>query len=254
MDLTGASAIVTGGAGGFGSATVQRLVEAGAKVVIADLADERANALAAELGDSVRYVRTDVTSDESVDAAIAVAKELGELRAAVIVHGGAAGGPPSRILNREGKTYPTSHFAKTIDIYLTASFRVLSKVAEAMATYEPKDSGQRGVIIHTASIAGFEGQVGQSSYSAAKGGIIGLNLTAARDLAPVGIRVMSIAPGVMLTPAYGDVTPEALQERFKIPNPKRPGIPDEYARLALHIIDNDYLNGHVIRLDAALRF
>lgn len=123
-----------------------------------------------------------------------------------------------------------------------------------MAKNEPLDSGQRGVIVTTASIAGYEGKTGQTDYSAAKGGVIGMNLTAARDLSPVGVRVMCIAPGVMMTPPYGNVTEEALQERFGVPNPKRPGRPDEYAALAEHIITTDFLNGAVIRLDGALRF
>jgi NAD(P)-dependent dehydrogenase (short-subunit alcohol dehydrogenase family) len=252
MDLTGASAIVTGGAGGFGSATVRRLVDAGARVVIADLAEEKATALATELGDAVRFVKTDVTSEESVGAAIAAAAELGPLRVAVVVHGGPAAG--ARVLNRAGETYGLDVFRRTIEIFLTGTFNVLSQAAKQMATNEPLDSGQRGVVITTASIAGFEGQPGQSDYSAAKGGVIGLNLTAARDLAPLGIRVMCIAPGTFLTPAYPD--PVAAEAAFgpTVPNPKRMGRADEYAQLALQIVENDYLNGEVIRIDGALRF
>jgi NAD(P)-dependent dehydrogenase (short-subunit alcohol dehydrogenase family) len=252
MDLTGASTIVTGGAGGFGSATVRRLVAAGARVVIADLAEDKATALATELGDAVRYVKTDVTSEESVTAAVAAAAELGPLRVAVVVHGGPAAG--ARILNRAGETYGLEVFRRTIDIFLTGTFNVLSQAAKQMATNEPLDSGQRGVVITTASIAGFEGQPGQSDYSAAKGGVIGLNLTAARDLAPLGIRVMCIAPGTFLTPAYTD--PVAAEATFgpTVPNPKRMGRADEYAQLALQIAENDYLNGEVIRIDGALRF
>jgi len=253
MDLKDVSAIVTGGAGGFGAATVRRLVGAGAKVVIADLAEDRGKALADELGEAARFVSTDVTDEESVAAAIAAAGELGPLRVAVIVHGGPAAG--ARILNRQGERYPLATFRKTVDVFLTGTFNVLSQVAEAIAKTEPTASDQRGVIITTASIAGFEGQPGQSDYSAAKGGVIGLNLTAARDLAPVGIRVMSIAPGVFLTPAYR-LSPEEAQARFgpMVPNPKRMGDPDEYAHLALTIAENDYLNGEVIRIDGALRF
>lgn len=253
MDLKDVSAIVTGGAGGFGAATVRRLVGVGAKVVIADLAEDRGKALADELGESARFVSTDVTDEESVAAAIAAAGELGPLRVAVIVHGGPAAG--ARILNRQGERYPLATFRKTVDVFLTGTFNVLSQVAEAIAKTEPLASDQRGVIITTASIAGFEGQPGQSDYSAAKGGVIGLNLTAARDLAPVGIRVVSIAPGVFLTPAYR-VSPEEAQARFgpMVPNPKRMGDPDEYAHLALTIAENDYLNGEVIRIDGALRF
>jgi NAD(P)-dependent dehydrogenase (short-subunit alcohol dehydrogenase family) len=253
MDLKDVSAIVTGGAGGFGAATVRRLVGAGAKVVVADLAEDRGKALADELGEAARFVSTDVTDEESVAAAIAAAGELGPLRVAVIVHGGPAAG--ARILNRQGERYPLATFRKTVEVFLTGTFNVLSQVAEAIAETEPTASDQRGVVITTASIAGFEGQPGQSDYSAAKGGVIGLNLAAARDLAPVGIRVMSIAPGVFLTPAYR-LSPEEAQARFgpMVPNPKRMGDPDEYAHLALTIAENDYLNGEVIRIDGALRF
>lgn len=253
MDLTGASAIVTGGAGGFGEATVRRLVAAGARVVIADLAEERGKLLADDLGESAIFVSTDVTSDDSVDAAIRAAEDLGSLRVAVVVHGGPAAG--KRIVNREGKAYPAATFARTIDIFLTGTYRVLSKSAAAMSQNVPLDSGQRGVVITTASIAGYEGQVGQSDYSAAKGGVIGLNLTAARDLAPVGVRVMCIAPGTFFTPAYGMAEEEAQAKWGPgVPNPKRMGHADEYASLALQIVQNDYLNGETIRIDGAQRF
>jgi NAD(P)-dependent dehydrogenase (short-subunit alcohol dehydrogenase family) len=252
MDLSNASAVVTGGAGGFGEATVRRLVEAGAKVVIADLAAEKGKKLAEDLGDSVRFVETDVLSEESVAAAISAATELAPLRVAVIVHGGPAAG--KRIIGRDGTRYPLATFRRTVEVFLTGTFNVLSQAAEAMAATEPLDSDQRGVIISTASIAGFEGQAGQSDYSAAKGGVIGLNLTAARDLAPLGIRTMVIAPGTFLTPAYPD--PVAAEQHFgpTVPNPKRMGRPDEYAQLAMQIIQNDYLNGETIRIDGALRF
>ncbi|GAB3715541.1 SDR family NAD(P)-dependent oxidoreductase [Nocardiopsis oceani] len=253
MELANASVIVTGGAGGFGEATVRRLAAAGMKVVIADLAEDRGKALADDLGEGVRFMSTDVTSEESVNAAVAAASELGPLRVAVIVHGGPAAG--ARVINRKGEPYPVETFRRTQEIFLTGTFNVLSKAAAAMAKTEELDSGQRGVVITTASIAGFEGQVGQSDYSAAKGGVIGLNLTAARDLSPLGIRVMSIAPGTFFTPAYG-MSQEEAEARFAsgIPNPKRMGRTDEYARLAEHIAENDYLNGEVIRIDAALRF
>ncbi|SHN40008.1 SDR family NAD(P)-dependent oxidoreductase [Cryptosporangium aurantiacum] len=252
MDLTSASAVVTGGAGGFGAATTRRLVAAGARVVIADLAEDRAETLVKELGDAVRFVKTDVTSEESVAAAIVAAAELGPLRVAVVVHGGPAAG--ARVVNRQGKPYPLDTFRRTVEIFLTGTFNVLSQAAAQMSTNEPLDSGQRGVVITTASIAGLEGAVGQTDYSAAKGGVIGMNLTAARDLAPLGIRVMCIAPGTFLTNAYSD--PVAAEQQFgpMVPNPKRMGRPDEYARLALEIAENDFLNGEVIRLDGALRF
>ncbi len=254
MDLSNASALVTGGAGGFGEQTVRRLVAAGAKVVIADLAEEKGKALAEKLGDSVRYVKTDVLSEESVVNAIGVATSMAPLRVCVIVHGGPAAG--ARMIGRDGKRYPLAVFRRTLDIFLTGTFNVLSQAAETMATNEALDSNQRGIIITTASIAGFEGQVGQSDYSAAKGGVIGLNLTAARDLAPLGIRVMCIAPGTFFTPAYGDISEADANARWGagVPNPRRMGHADEYAKLAMQIVDNDYLNGEVIRIDGAQRF
>lgn len=253
MDVSGASAIVTGGAGGFGEQTVRRLVAAGANVVVADLADERGKALADELGSAARFVPTDVTSEDSVLAAVDAATELGPLRVAVIVHGGPVAG--ARVLDRQNRPYPVEIFRRTQEIFLTGTFTVLSRAAAAMARSAPVDSDQRGVIITTASIAGFEGAVGQSDYSAAKGGIIGMNLTAARDLAPLGIRVMSIAPGTFYTPAYGP-DEQAAQATWgpAVPNPKRMGRADEYARLVMSIVDNDYLNGEVVRIDGALRF
>lgn len=253
MNLQNASALVTGGAGGFGEATVRRLVDAGAKVVIADLDADRGQALADKLGSNVRFVKTDVLSEDSVASAIATATAMAPLRAVVVVHGGPAAG--SRIIGRDGKRYPLAVFRRTIDIFLTGTFNVLSQAAEAMAVNAPLDSDQRGIIITTASIAGYEGQVGQSDYSAAKGGVIGINLTAARDLAPLGIRVMCIAPGTFFTPAYRMEEAEAQAKWGPgVPNPKRMGSADEYARLAMHIIDNDYLNGEVIRIDGAQRF
>jgi NAD(P)-dependent dehydrogenase (short-subunit alcohol dehydrogenase family) len=253
MDLTNGSAIVTGGAGGFGEATVRRLVGAGAQVVIADLAEDRGQALAKDLDGRALFVRTDVLDEDSVATAVAAAAELGPVRASVIVHGGPAAG--RRLIGRDGKRYDLATFRRTIDIFLNGTFNVLSQVAESMATNAVADSDQRGVIITTASIAGYEGQVGQSDYSAAKGGLIGLNLTAARDLAPLGIRVMCIAPGTFFTPAYRMEEAEA-QAKFGpgVPNPRRMGRADEYAQLAMQIVENDYLNGEVIRIDGAQRF
>jgi len=255
MELNGASALVVGGAGGFGEATVRRLAAAGVRVVIADLAEDKGKALEADLGqDAVQFVPTDVTSEASVTEAIAVATGLGPLRVAVVVHGGPAAG--RRMVNRQGETYGLETFRRTVDIFLNGTFNVLSQASAAMTRNEPLDSGQRGVVITTASIAGFEGQAGQTDYSAAKGGVISLTLTAARDLAPTGVRVMCIAPGTFYTPAFGSMTEEEAQQRYgsAVPNPKRMGKPDEYANLALQIVDNDYLNGEVIRIDGALRF
>ncbi|ROO86570.1 NAD(P)-dependent dehydrogenase (short-subunit alcohol dehydrogenase family) [Actinocorallia herbida] len=254
MNLEGASALVVGGAGGFGEATVRRLVQAGAVVVVADMAEDKGKALEADLGgDKVRFLATDVTSEESVAAAVAAAQSLGTLRVSVIVHGGPAAG--RRMVNRNGEFYPLETFRKTTDIFLGGTYNVLAQSAAAMTKNEPLESGQRGVVIMTASIAGFESQVGQTDYAAAKGGVISLTLAAARDLAPTGVRVMSIAPGTFFTPAFR-MAEEDAQAKWGpgVPNPKRMGHVDEYARLALHIVDNDYLNGEVIRVDGAVRF
>ncbi|MBY6687792.1 SDR family NAD(P)-dependent oxidoreductase [Rhodococcus sp. BP-149] len=253
MQLKDTSALVCGGAGGFGEATVRRLVNAGAHVLIADLAEDKGRALEAELGSRVRFVSTDVTSEDSVQAAVDAAGEVAPLRSTVIVHGGPAAA--RRIVSRSGTIIPLDTFRRTVDIFLTGTFNVMSRAAAAMIASDPVDSDQRGVIISTASIAGFEGQVGQSDYSAAKGGVIGLTLTAARDLAPMGVRIMCIAPGTFFTPAFQMAEDEA-QARYgaTVPNPKRMGHVDEYAHLAQNIIENDYLNGTVIRIDGALRF
>ena len=260
MDLHNASALVTGGAGGFGMATVRRLAQRGAKVVIADVNAERGEALAKELANGSIYVHTDITDEASIANAVQTAVGLGPLRAAVVVHGGppAPGSTgPQRTVNREGKRLPLSQFAHSVNIYLISAFAVTSQAAEAMAANAPLESNQRGVIINTASIAGYEGQPGQAGYSAAKGGIIGMTLTVARDLAPLGIRVMAIAPGTFLTFAYSSrMTDEEAQAHWgpMVPNPRRMGDPDEYGQLAAHIVDNDFLNGTTIRLDGAQRF
>src|ERR1700753_4164358 len=200
VEINGSSALVVGGAGGFGEATVRRLVEAGAKVVIADMAEDKGKAPEGATTGRADFVDPDVTSESSVDTAVAAAAELAPLRSTVIVHGGPAAG--KRIVNRQGQPYPVETFRRTVEIFLVGTYHVLSKAAAAMSQNEPLDSGQRGVVITPASIAGFEGQAGQSDYSAAKGGVIGLNLTAARDLAPIGVRVACIAPGTFFTPAY----------------------------------------------------
>lgn len=253
MELAGASAIVTGGAGGLGAGAVRRLVAAGVRVVVADLAEDAGNALADELGDSVRFVPTDVTADDSLTAAIDAAGELGPLRISVAAHGGPTA--HSRILDRHNEPYALDLFRRTVEIYLTGTFNLLRLAAAAMARTEPLESGQRGVIVNTASIAAFEGQIGQSDYSAAKGGVVGLGLVAARDLAPLGVRVMTIAPGTFFTPAFR-MAEEDAQAKWgaTVPNPKRMGRAEEYGLLVRQIAENDYLNGEVIRIDGAVRF
>jgi NAD(P)-dependent dehydrogenase (short-subunit alcohol dehydrogenase family) len=252
MQLQGTSALVVGGAGGLGAATVRRLVQAGASVVIADLAEDTGTALATELGSAARFVKTDVLSEDSVTAAIAVAVEMGPLFVSVDTHGGPGGG---RTLDRNGNPLGFDEFIKVVQIFLNGTFNVLRLAASAMSKNEPQDSGERGVIINTASIAGYEGTIGQVAYGAAKGGIIGMTLPAARDLSVVGIRVGTIAPGVFATPAYGKSL-DAIEAEWGpvVPFPKRMGQPDEYARMAMAIVDNPYFNGEVIRLDAGIRF
>ncbi|MDH6245235.1 SDR family NAD(P)-dependent oxidoreductase [Mycobacterium sp. OTB74] len=251
MEIAGTSAIVVGGAGGLGEATVRRLHAAGSKVVIADLADEKGKELEAELG--VKYVRTDATSEESVNAAIAEAQALAPLRISVDTHGGPAAG--GRLIGKDGSPLDLEGFEKTIKFYLTAVFNVLRLSAAAIAQTEPLEEGARGVIINTASIAGYEGQIGQLPYAAAKGGVLGMTLVAARDLSPLGIRVVTIAPGTINTPAYGKAA-DQLEQYWgpQVPFPKRMGRSTEYAQLAQSIAENDYLNGEIIRLDGALRF
>jgi len=251
MRIAGSAALVVGGAGGLGEATVRRLHGAGAKVVVADLADEKGQALERELG--VRYVRTDATSEESVLEAVAAAESLGPLRISVDTHGGPAGG--GRLVGKDGSPLGLDAFETTVKYYLTAVFNVMRLAAAAIARTEPLEEGARGVIVNTASIAGYEGQVGQLPYAAAKGGVIGMTLNAARDLSPLGIRVMTIAPGTINTPAYGKAA-DQLEAYWgpQVPFPKRMGRAAEYAQLTQSVIENDYLNGEIIRLDGALRF
>jgi NAD(P)-dependent dehydrogenase (short-subunit alcohol dehydrogenase family) len=251
MQISGNSAIVVGGAGGLGEATVRRLHAAGAKVVIADLADEKGAALAKEL--DARYVRTDATNTEDVNAALAEAESLGPLRISVDAHGGPASG--GRLIGKDGSPLDLDGFKTTIDVYLTAVFNVLRLSAAAIARQEPLGEGVRGVIINTASIAAYEGQIGQLPYAAAKGGVVAMTLVAARDLSPAGIRVVTIAPGTFLTPAYGTAG-DQLEAYWgpQVPFPKRMGRSPEYGAFVQSIVENDYLNGEVIRLDGALRF
>ncbi len=251
MNLTGCSAIVVGGAGGLGAASVRRLHAAGASVVISDLADG-GDALAAELGSRAVFVKTNVLDDDSLANAIATAVAMGPLRVSVDTHGGPGGG---RTLDRNGAAIPMETFANVVNIFLNGSFNVLRLTAEAMAKNEPMDEGERGVIVNTASIAAYEGTIGQAAYAAAKGGIVGMTIATARDLSVVGVRVVTIAPGTFATPAYGNALEDVEAEWSKVvPFPQRMGRPDEYARMMMAIVDNPYLNGEVIRLDGALRF
>ena len=251
--LADSSVIITGGAGGLGEATARRLHAAGAYVVLADLADDRGRTLAEELGNRVRYVRADVTSETEVRAAIAAAQEVAPLRVAITAHGGPV--LAGRLVGRSGSALELEGFKTTLDAYLTGTYNVMRLSAEAMAGSEPLGESGRGVIITTASIAAFEGQVGQVPYAAAKGGVVAMTIVAARDLAGRAIRVVTIAPGTFFTPAFA-MSEEDATQRFGagIPFPARMGRPSEFAQLVHQIVENDYLNGEVIRLDAALRF
>ncbi|WP_405182645.1 SDR family oxidoreductase [Nocardia sp. NBC_01377] len=253
MFFEGEVVLVSGGAGGLGAATVRRLHAAGAGVVIADLADDKASSLAEELGERAVYVRTDVLNEDSVQEALAAADELGTLRYSVIAHGGF--GVREKLVNRDGTPHTLKGFTDTVALYLTGTYNVLRLAAAKIATSDPKDNGERGSIVMTSSIAGFEGQIGQSAYSAAKGGVIALTLTGARDLSAVGIRLNSIAPGTMRTPIMERIGEEGLAKfAATVPFPKRLGTVDEYANLAQHLLENPYINGEVVRIDGALRF
>lgn len=248
-----ASAIVSGGAGGLGAATVRALHAKGLGVVIADLAEDNGRDLAAELGDNVVFAHTDVTDDASIGAAVDAARTLGPLRCSVIAHGG--WGVAQRIVQRDGSPAELSGFRKTIELYLIGTYNLARLVAADIAKSEPLAGAERGAIVMTASIAGYEGQIGQTAYAAAKAGVIGLTLAAARDLSSVGIRVNTIAPGTMKTPLMESVGEEALQ-RFSdnVPFPKRLGEPSEFAAAAVFLLSNQYVNGEILRLDGAQRF
>jgi len=242
-------ALVTGGASGLGEATARRLLAEGAAVVLLDLPGGRGEELAAELGERVRFAAADVRDEEQVRAAIAVAGELGQLRIVVNCAGVAT---PGKILSRRG-TIELEAYRTVVEINLIGTFNVLRLAAEAMAAQEPVGE-ERGVILMTASVAAFDGQIGQAAYSSSKAGIAGLTLTAARDLADKGIRVAAIAPGIFETPmmaGLGDEVRSSLEAL--VPHPSRLGRAEEYAALVAHIVDNPMLNGEVIRLDGALR-
>ncbi len=253
MQLQDAVVLVTGGASGLGEAVVRRAIADGAKgVTIVDLSEDKANALVAELGDRVLVAKTDISKEDQVAAAVAatVAK-FGRLDVTVSCAGIAIA---ERTMDRAGQPASLPNYAKVIGVNLIGTFDVVRQSAAVMSANEPNDDGERGVVIMTASVAAFDGQVGQVAYSASKGGLVGMTLPLARDLAPAGIRVMTIAPGLIDTPIYSFAPPEMKEQLSKTPVfPKRLGRPDEFAKLVAAIIENAYLNGEVIRLDAALR-
>ena len=251
MQLQNKGVLVTGGASGLGEACVRLLSQAGARVVIADLNEEGGTALARELGNSALFVKTNVVEEESTQAAV---------KAAVDTFGGlhveincAGIGIAERVLGKNGPHSLVS-FTRVIQVNLIGTFNAIRLSAAAMSTNEPTEGGERGVIINTASVAAFDGQIGQAAYSASKGGVVSMTLPIARELARFGIRVMTIAPGTFDTPMLAGAS-EAVRNSLgqQVPFPSRLGRPDEYAALAKHIIENEMLNGEIIRLDGAIR-
>ncbi len=251
MKLSHAKAVITGGASGLGFATAQRVVDAGGQVVLLDINDELGPESAAKLGEPASYVRTDVASEESVQAAIRQAKEtMGGVTLAVNCAGIADAG---RALGREGP-WPSANFNRVIQINLVGTFNVTKEAAAVMNENEPDADGERGVIISTASIAAFEGQIGQAAYSASKGGVHAMMLPLAREFANFGIRVNTIAPGIMLTPMMSGMKQEVQDSlAAQVPFPKRLGRPEEYADTVAFIYETTYVNSETIRCDGAIR-
>jgi NAD(P)-dependent dehydrogenase (short-subunit alcohol dehydrogenase family) len=251
MRFDGKTVLVTGGASGLGGATVEMVVQAGGNAVILDVNEATGNALASRLGGRVRFVKTDVTSEADVQRAVDTAvQSFGGVHGAV----NAAGiGVAERVLGKEGPQ-PLANFTRVIHINLIGTFNVIRLAAATMSKNEPNEAGERGVIVNTASVAAFDGQIGQAAYSASKGGIVGMTLPIAREFARVGVRVMTIAPGTFDTPLLAGL-PEAARQSLaqQVPFPSRLGRPAEYAALVRHIFENEMLNGEVIRLDGAIR-
>jgi len=251
MKTQGITALVTGGASGLGLASVKRLLAEGAKVVIADLPTSQGAEIAAGLGANVRFAPTDVTSEADVNAALDVAESLGPLR--VLIHCAGRGGPV-RLIEKDGSPGSLETYENIIRINLIGTFNTLRLTAVRMARNELTDRGERGVCVLTASVAAYEGQIGQIPYASSKAGVVGMTIVAARDLASKAIRVCTIAPGIFDTPMLARVSEPARQTlSASVPHPSRLGAPDEYAQLALHIVSNEMLNGETIRLDGALR-
>ncbi|MFM9377116.1 SDR family NAD(P)-dependent oxidoreductase [Gordonia sp. VNK21] len=254
MDINGASAIVTGGASGIGAASARRLAARGAKVVIADLKAEDGEALATEIGG--QFVKVDVTSTDDIIAAIEAAKKLGPLRAVV---NSAGIGWAQRTIGRDGE-YSSAHdlnlYKKVIEINLIGTFDMTRLAATAMSQNEPLENNERGAIVNMASVAAFDGQIGQAAYSSSKGGVVGMTLPVARDLSAVGVRLNTVAPGLINTPIYGE-GPDAEAFKAKLGEsvlfPKRLGLPDELASMVEELITNSYMNAEVIRVDGGIR-
>lgn len=251
MDLSAVSALVTGGASGLGEATVRALTAKGATVTIVDLAAEKGAALAAELGGGTSFVCADVTDSEAISSAVSDASDKDNPFRVVVNCAGI--GAAKRILGKGG-VHDLETFQKIVAVNLTGTFNVLRLAAEAISKTDAIEDGARGVIINTASVAAFEGQIGQIAYATSKAGIHGMTLPAARDLAQVGIRVNTIAPGIIDTPMLAGVTDEFRKTLGSgVPFPQRIGRPEEYAQIAVFLAEHDYINGETIRFDAALR-
>ena len=250
MEIAGRTVLVTGGGSGLGAATARMVVSQGGSVVVADLDGDRGRRVADELGERARFVATDVTDEASVRGAVGAAMETGGLHAAVSCAGIALA---ERVLGRDGP-HDLARFATVVQVNLVGTFNVTRLAAEVMAGNEPGPDGERGAIVNTASVAAFEGQIGQAAYAASKAGVAGMTLPVARDLARHGIRVMAVAPGTFDTPMLAGL-PEAARESLgaQVPFPSRLGRPAEYAALVRHILENPMLNGEVIRLDGAIR-
>jgi NAD(P)-dependent dehydrogenase (short-subunit alcohol dehydrogenase family) len=251
MKLNDSVFMVTGGSSGLGAATVRRFHSCGAGVLICDLEDVKGRGLAHELGERALFLRTDVTSETEAIRAVQTARErLGEVRGLVNCAGI---GPAERVIGKSGP-HSLDAFSRCVTVNLVGSFNMIRIAAAAMAAAPPRPSGERGVIINTASIAAYEGQIGQAAYAASKAGIVGMTLPIARELARSAIRVMTIAPGLFATPMMESLPPEVREALGKAtPFPPRLGQPEEYAALAQHIVENEMLNGETIRLDGAVR-
>ncbi|MER6969777.1 SDR family NAD(P)-dependent oxidoreductase [Nocardioides sp. NPDC000445] len=251
MNITDKSALVTGGASGLGLATVRRLHSAGAHVVILDLPGSDGKQVAADLGERAVFMPADVTDEEQVQAAVDAA--VAEAPLAVTVN--CAGiGNAIRVVGKDGSPFPLTDFTKIVNVNLVGTFNVLRLAAAAMVAGAEIDGEERGVVVNTASVAAFDGQIGQTAYSASKGGIVGMTLPIARDLANHRIRVNTIAPGLFHTPLFNALPEEAIDSLgAQVPHPSRLGRPEEYAGLVAHIVENPMLNGEVIRLDGAIR-
>ena len=251
MEIEDRTFFVTGAGSGLGAATARMLADGGGNVVVADVDEEDGEGVSGELGERARFARTDVTDEGSVRAALGVAREaFGGLHGLVNCAGV---GPAAKVLGRDGP-HPLEDFRKTVEINLTGTFNAIRLAAAIMAENEPDEGGERGVIVNTASVAAFDGQIGQPAYAASKGGVVSLTLPVAREFAPLGIRVVTIAPGIFETPMLAGL-PEPARESLgrQVPFPARLGRPEEYAALVRHILENEMLNGEVIRLDGAIR-